>query len=366
MLRYFHHAPPPFHYLLPPAADGAASCAVPVGQLARSTLRGLQLLPQLQWPVAAALPALLQHADADVRWCAAECAALAFGLQDASRAKVGCSCSKGRSPRLQGLPPGPAPATCLSCHLPELLVTSRPNLALPLVQLAGRVLSEEEEAQCRLRWQNERAMYCAELAVMYCSSTSSSHGLAAGSSGQQAEAMDAAPTPPAARRGAGAARSGDSSGSRKRKHGGGGEDSDADTAALGGAAGGMAPAAGYVEVCGLELPQRQQHGGGGGAALAPLVHTPAVDHNLEALALGGCQAAGAAISRHRRAGSSCARHGSLHGCYQASSSVASRLHPPAPPACAADCLPAGPACLQACAWAAPSCWRAPPAAASRR
>ena len=88
VLRYFQHAPAPFQYLT--AAGGACASAggLPAGQLARSTLRGLQLLPQLQWPVAAALPAVLQHPDADVRWCAAECAALAFGLQDASRGKV--------------------------------------------------------------------------------------------------------------------------------------------------------------------------------------------------------------------------------------------------------------------------------------
>ena len=84
VLRYFRLAPPPFVYLT--QAGGAGS--VPAAQLARSTLRGLQLLPQLQWPVAAALPALLQHAEPDVRWCAAHCAALVFGLQDASCAQV--------------------------------------------------------------------------------------------------------------------------------------------------------------------------------------------------------------------------------------------------------------------------------------
>lgn len=91
VLRYFQSAPAPFQYLL--ASDG--SIAAPVAglepaQLARSTLRGLQLLPQVQWPLAAALPALLQHAEADVRWCAVECASLVFGLRDASRSKVGC------------------------------------------------------------------------------------------------------------------------------------------------------------------------------------------------------------------------------------------------------------------------------------
>jgi hypothetical protein len=83
VLRYFRHAPPPFQYLAAPAAP-----APPAAQLARSSLRGMQLLPGLRWPIAAALPVLLQHDDADVRWCAVHCAALAFGLQDASRTEV--------------------------------------------------------------------------------------------------------------------------------------------------------------------------------------------------------------------------------------------------------------------------------------
>lgn len=90
VLQYFRLAPAPSQYLL--ANDGSPAAALPAGlspaQLARSTLRGLQLLPQLQWPLAAALPALLQHPEADVRWCAVECAAVVFGLRDASRAKV--------------------------------------------------------------------------------------------------------------------------------------------------------------------------------------------------------------------------------------------------------------------------------------
>ena len=91
MLRYFSVAPAPFQYLLAP--DGGLAAALPSGsppaaQLARSTLRGLQLLPVLRWPLAAALPALLQHHEADVRWCAAEAAALTFGLHDGARTQV--------------------------------------------------------------------------------------------------------------------------------------------------------------------------------------------------------------------------------------------------------------------------------------
>jgi hypothetical protein len=90
VLRYFHVAPAPFQYLLGPDGSLVAppAGAPPPAQLARSTLRGLQLLPQLRWPLAAALPALLQHPEADVRWCAAEAAALTFGLQDAARTQV--------------------------------------------------------------------------------------------------------------------------------------------------------------------------------------------------------------------------------------------------------------------------------------
>lgn len=176
----------------------------------------------------------------------------------------------------------PATARRLPCTLPWPL------------QLAARALTEDESLQCRLRWQNERAMFAAELAVMYSSrAASGSSDAGSGGSGEDEE-MEAAPSAAAAAAAAGSAgatKSRDSTGSRKRKQmggpGGGGDDSDADTAAQGGGgSGGMAAAAGYIEVCGLELPQRQHLGGGGGEGTAPLVHTPAVDRNLEALALG--------------------------------------------------------------------------------
>jgi hypothetical protein len=162
-------------------------------------------------------------------------------------------------------------------------------------------LTEDESLQCRLRWQNERAMFAAELAVMY-SSSAASGSIDAGSGGiGEDEEMEADPSAAAAAAAgsAGATKSRDSTGSRKRKQmggGGGGDDSDADTAAQGsGGSGGMAAAAGYVEVCGLELPQRQQLGGGGGGGAAPLVHTPAVDRNLEALALGAAASRGTGV-----------------------------------------------------------------------
>lgn len=88
VLHYFRHAPAPLQYLVAPGSGDAAAGGLAPGQLARSALRGLQLLPQLHWPVAALLPALLHHPDSDVRWCVVECAALAFGLQDSSRAQV--------------------------------------------------------------------------------------------------------------------------------------------------------------------------------------------------------------------------------------------------------------------------------------
>lgn len=148
------------------------------------------------------------------------------------------------------------------------------------LQLAGRVLSEEEGAACALRWQNERAMFAAQLAVMYsCSAVHDSSGQQAEGEGE--EAMDAAPS-------GAASKSHDSAGSRKRKFSGGDDGSDSDGATQGGP-GGLAAAPGYVEVCGLELPQRRQQGGGGAASASVvprLVHTPAMDRNLEALALG--------------------------------------------------------------------------------
>lgn len=160
---------------------------------------------------------------------------------------------------------------------------NRGCLAFPplRLQLAGRVLAEEEAAACALRWQNERAMFAAELAAMY------SCGLADGSAGLQQEAgeadaaMDAEPSGTAGK-------SQDSAGSRKRKFSGGGDGSDSDGATQGGPEG-LAAAPGHVEVCGLELPQRRQQasgGGTGGSAGPQLVHTPAVGRNLEALALG--------------------------------------------------------------------------------
>ncbi|KAL4440107.1 hypothetical protein ABPG75_003108 [Micractinium tetrahymenae] len=242
VLRYFRSAPAPFQYLL--ATDGSPPVELPAGlspaQLARATLRGLQLLPQLHWPVAAVLPVLLQHPEADVRWCAVECAALVFGLRDASRAK-----------------------------------------------LAGRVLAEDEGAACTLRWQNERALFAAELAAMYSSSPAEGSGGGGQQQGGRDEAMMGAEPSATA-----ASKSRDNAGSRKRKFGEGDDGSDSDAATQGGP-GGLAAAPGYVEVCGLELPQRQQHSGGGstvgGSGSGPqLVHTPAVGRNLEALALGLC------------------------------------------------------------------------------
>ena len=289
MLRYYRHAPAPFVYLA--QVGGAGS--VPAAQLARSTLRGLQLLPQLQWPVAAALPALLQHAEPDVRWCAAQCAALVFGLQDASCAQVrpagALAVLAGAGACLfwfqvlyllhHARPPQhhyqhQRPACCSICPHPY-------SCCPPAVQLVQRVLSEKEALQCQLRWDNERAMIAAELAVMYSSSSSSSEQQQQQRERPEDDAMDATPTPSAAP-------SRDSGGSRKRKLSSGSDDSDADTHA-GSGAGGMAPARGYVEVCGLELPQRQAASGGsggGGDSTPPLVHTPAVDRNLEAVALG--------------------------------------------------------------------------------
>lgn len=292
MLCYFSHAPAPFVYLTQPGGAGS----VPAAQLARSTLRGLQLLPQLQWPVAAALPALLQHPEPDVRWCAAQCAALVFGLQDASCAQVrpgqqswrACVCSSSilasnvpqfADPR-HHINAGLNPTCCAACPHPAVACAS---LA---AQLVRRVLSEEEALGCRLRWDNERAMFAAELAVMYSSNSSSSAGAGGeqqqeGGEQPQGDAMDASPA-------RSAARSRDSGGSRKRKLSSGSDDSDADTHAAGSTSG-MAPARGYVEVCGLELPQRQAAGGGpagGGDGAPPLVRCPAVDRNLEAVALG--------------------------------------------------------------------------------
>jgi hypothetical protein len=162
-------------------------------------------------------------------------------------------------------------------------------------------LTEEESLQCCMRWQNERAMFAAELAVMYSSSSSAASSSSDAGSGGSGEDEEMEPVPSAAAAAAcsaGATKSRDSTGSRKRKQvggaSGGGDDSDADTAAQGsGGSGGMAAAAGYVEVCGLELPQRQQLSGGG---TAPLVHTPAVDRNLEALALGAAASRGCRLS----------------------------------------------------------------------
>jgi hypothetical protein len=98
VLRYFQNAPAPYHYLLNSDGSAAASDAALAAQLARSTLRALQLSPQLSWPVVAALPALLQHPMPDVRWCAVGCAALVFGLQDASKSKVGLRLCPGLAP----------------------------------------------------------------------------------------------------------------------------------------------------------------------------------------------------------------------------------------------------------------------------
>lgn len=218
-----------------------------------------------------------------------------------------------------------------------------------VLQLAGRVLSEEEAAACALRWQNECAMFAAELAVMHsCSPVHSDGGSGQQEGGDAEQAMDM-------ERPAGASKSHDSAGSRKRKFGGGDDGSESDGASQG-ALGGLAAAPGYVEVCGLELPQRrQQDGGGAGAAGAgpPLVHTPAVDRNLEALALGeqgrGQPGLGHANAR-LRLWARRLRHPiqGMAGCWRAQN------------------CPPGLALPQACAWAAPSCWRAHRAAASRR
>ena len=242
-LRYFDAAPGPWEYVQQPAG-GDAGDEQPAGwaaQLARCTLRGLQLAPELRarWGrLSRTLPGLLQHPVPDVRWCAAECAALLYCMGEASKAQV-----------------------------------------------CARVLSEEERLACQLRWQNERAMFAAEAATMF--STRS----AAEQAGEgEAMAVDVDPPAPAA-----GASSGGSS--RKRKHGSLGGEGTSDGEGAGGSGGrglGMAAAAGYVEVCGLELPlrrrQQQLHDeqAGGGGAQQPLVHTPTVATNLEAIALGLC------------------------------------------------------------------------------
>lgn len=179
------------------------------------------------------------------------------------------------------------------------------SAALLFVQLVERLLSAEEAPQALVRWQNERAMYAAELAVMYSSGGSGDSGSSpAGTAGQREgdgeeeneEAMDVSAGPASAQPSGGgskAAKSRDSTGSRKRKLSLSGDGSDSDTATaqeLGGSGSGvagMAAAPGYVEVCGLELPQRQQPGGSTGSSGPVLVHTPTVGRNLEALALGG-------------------------------------------------------------------------------
>lgn len=232
--QYFELGPAPFHYITAPGSQALPiSHSVTDAQLAHATLRGLQLSPQLRrrwrWPSALRL---LQHAETDVRYCAVQCTALAFGLGDAGTEA-----------------------------------------------LARRVLSEQEQLDCTLRWQGEQALAAAARAAALLPP-------AGGSSSQGAATeRDAA---------GGSGGSQDSTGSRKRKFGSMGAGAEAGIEAT------LGPIPGYVEVGGLELPIMGPQGGssaaGSSAAGArpqthPLVHTPSMDRNLQSLALGLCTGA---------------------------------------------------------------------------
>ena len=228
VLRYFQHAPPPFDYLQPEVE----AAPLPAVQLVYATLRGLQLCPPLRqlWRWSAAL-SLMHHADADVRWCAVECTALVFQLGDAGKAQV-----------------------------------------------AARVLSQGEGLGAALRWQNVRAEAALEVAAMYLGGEYSP-----AEEEEEEEEDGGMEVEQPAGQGAGQAAAPDAS-PRKRKFG----SISSGPASSGQGGGGLAPAVGYVDVCGLELPRRHATPEGSQPPAQHLVHTATVDHNLECLALGLC------------------------------------------------------------------------------
>ncbi len=127
VLRYFRTAPPPFAYLL--SEDSKAPPALVdeelAVQLAHATLYGMQHSEPLRqlwrWPSVAL--SLLQHTLSDVRWCAVQCTAVAFGMRDTNRNR-----------------------------------------------LMSVIMSSEEVVQCALQWENTRAAIAAERATMFAAS----------------------------------------------------------------------------------------------------------------------------------------------------------------------------------------------------
>lgn len=246
VFRYFRHAPAPHEHILQQHQQQASP--TDAAQLARSTLRALQLCPALMgvWRWTPAL-ALLSHPDPDVRWCAVEVTALMFGLGDAARAQV-----------------------------------------------AARALSEGQALAAALRWQNERALFAAAAATMY-----------VGGSGEQQQ-QESSKTGPSGMQ-VDQEQQQLQQQQRKRKYdrmsssndddeGGDGAAAATTAAAACRCAAGFPPAPGYVEVCGLELPLRSSSESCMAATSAaqqqrsipPLVLTATVEANLEALALGLC------------------------------------------------------------------------------
>eukprot|EP00887_Chlorella_sp_A99_P000601 scaffold17.g601.t1 len=248
VLRYFQHAPAPFEYLL---QQQSAALPVPAAQLARASLRGLQLSTQLDalWHWTTAL-GLLRHADPEVRWCAVEATALAFRLGDAAK-----------------------------------------------TQVAARVLAQAEALAAALAWQNERARLAVEAAAVYVGGGDAWDGEDAGQAegkGPRGMEVDAGQQRQQKRNQQATAEA--ETGQRKRKFGtmsGGGSaaassDSDGSSHGDGGGGGRLPAASGYVDVCGLELPRCQAAEPAAPARQHALVHTPTVDRNLESLALGLC------------------------------------------------------------------------------
>jgi hypothetical protein len=117
--------------------------------------------------------------------------------------------------------------------------------------LRAQVLSSEEALACALRWQEDSLRYAVERAGFWMRPPPHFGGAATGN-----PAADTGIVPP--------------------NVGG-------DTAAAG--------TGGFVRMCGIELPQRQQQpsADASASAVAPLVLTEAVSRNLEAAALVLCQ-----------------------------------------------------------------------------
>lgn len=227
MVQYFKAAPAPYQYISQAAQQQPRpQPGVGDGQLARATLRGLQLSPELRqlWRGPSALD-LLRHPDPYIRHCAVRCASLTFGLGDAAAQA-----------------------------------------------LERRVLSQGEAVDCAQRWESEQALLAAGRAAAL---------LPLGDSGSGSNQAPPGAAEPGGSESDGSQGSG--GGGRKRKF----EEAAAGGSAQLGPTPGYVSVGGVELPVRLAGPAGPGLAGRRARPGHTLVHTRLVNANLQSLALGG-------------------------------------------------------------------------------